>query len=231
MDPRVDTIADITKPAHERLQTLLKLNQTPQQVTHDQDKQAMRDLLRDREESDTIRHEILNFLHEIEYPDMLELLTSILDDPKEKARFRAFCVQHIWTYNKRAPAEEQADIAALFHQLLEDKDIPVQREALLALVRNGDPKGKETAVAWLKQENNYKLTDLAIRCVKQLGLKEHIPTIRPFLSSTNEPARIAAIVTLSEWGDEESLPAFEEAAASKSKRIKRAGQRALDHLK
>ena len=77
------------------------------------------------------------------------------------------------------------------------------------------------------EEDNYKVTDLAIRCVKQLDLRDHIPAIRPFLASTNEPARIAAIVALSEWGDRESLDAFEEAGKSKSKRVKRAGQRAI----
>ena len=52
----------------------------------------------------------------------------------------------------------------------------------------------------------------AIRCVREFDLREHIPTIRTYLRDGDEVVRVAAIVTLSQWGDEESRPAIEEAA-------------------
>ncbi len=41
---------------------------------------------------------------------------------------------------------------------------------------------------------------------------------------------IAAMVTLSQWGDEHSRPAFEEAAGSGPPRLQRAGRAALARL-
>ncbi|MCY3018397.1 MAG: HEAT repeat domain-containing protein [Planctomycetota bacterium] len=126
-------------------------------------------------------------------------------------------------------------ITARLRQALSDRDVPVRREALLALVRKKDPQAIETAVAWLQpQTRNQKpetvVVDLAIRCVYELGLREHIPTIRKYARDPNDVVRIAAIVALSQWGDEESRPAFEEAAQSKTVRLQRAGKAALERL-
>ena len=106
----------------------------------------------------------------------------------------------------------------------------VRREALLALVRIDDPKGKETAAAWLKDPDKDNVRDLAIRCIKLLDLKQYIPTIRQYLYAKNEVISIAAIVVLSQWGDERSKPAFKKAADSKSVRLQRAGKSALKRL-
>jgi len=72
--------------------------------------------------------------------------------------------------------------------------------------------------------------DLAIRCVKLLDLKEHIPAIRKYLYDKNNVIRIAAIAALSQWQDEQSKPAFQKAADSKSVRLQRAGKAALERL-
>ena len=45
-----------------------------------------------------------------------------------------------------------------------------------------------------------------------------------------ETARAAAIFTLSEWGDRESLPAIREAARSKSLRVQKAARAAIRRL-
>ena len=77
--------------------------------------------------------------------------------------------------------------------------------------------------------------DEAVRCVKLLDLREHAVTLRglarPAGNEVSEDARIAAIVALSQWGDAESRSAFEEAAASSSPRLQRAGRAALEALK
>ena len=115
---------------------------------------------------------------------------------------------------------------------LADKDIEVKREALLALVRKGDPVGSETAAQWLLSTERGKddVRDISIRCVRVSNLRTHTPRIRELLSDDNEVVRIAAIVTLSEWHDEASRPAFEQAAASSVIRLERAGKAALARL-
>jgi hypothetical protein len=62
------------------------------------------------------------------------------------------------------------------------------------------------------------------------NMREHIPAIRNYARSANDVIRIAAIVALSQWGDEESRPACEEAAKSTVVRLQHCGQAALKRL-
>jgi HEAT repeat protein len=82
----------------------------------------------------------------------------------------------------------------------------------------------------VKDPAKDNVRDLAIRCVKLLDLKQYMPTIRQYLYDKNEVIRIAAIVALSQWQDEQSRPAFEKAVNSKSVRLQRAGKAALKRL-
>jgi HEAT repeat protein len=66
-----------------------------------------------------------------------------------------------------------------------------------------------------------------VRCLHELDARETIPQIRLLARDSNEAVRISAIVALSDWSDEESTPAFEEAAVSPNKRLQRAGLMAL----
>jgi len=110
----------------------------------------------------------------------------------------------------------------------------------LALVRLKDPLGAETAARWLTPspptpfppggEGSTEVHDLAIRCVHELDLREHLPALRKFARDPNEAVRIAALVALSDWGDEASRPAFEAAATSSVVRLQRAGKAALARL-
>jgi HEAT repeat protein len=131
---------------------------------------------------------------------------------------------------EKAGPDEGAKIGSGLHEALSDRHIPVRREALLALVRMRDRKGEETAVEWLTSDKAEGVRDAAIRCVRELDLREHIPTIRKHLHDENEVVRISAIVTLSQWGDEESRPAIEEAAKAKSFRLRRCAEMALKRL-
>jgi len=184
----------------------------------------------DAKDEDAARNEALNLLRRSGYKDLTGRILIIMSDPKNSPRFRAFCVQHLSVNLATADEKERTTILTALHRYLEDKEVKVRREALLALVRAGDEKGKTTAVAWLTDPGTAEERDLAIRCVQDMGLKEHIPTIRKYLTDQNEPTRIAAIVALSQWKDAESRPAFEEAAKSKVVRISRAGQAALQRL-
>jgi HEAT repeat protein len=182
------------------------------------------------QEDDTNRHEAIEALHRSGYVGLTSLVLRVFVNPQESPRFRSFCIQHLWVNSQTAGPEELGKITTALHESLNDRDLPVRRESLLALVRMGDPLGQETAVKWLLDENASNTRDLAIRCVHDLNMKEYIPTIRKYLYDPDEVIRIAAIVALSQWGDEESRPAFSAAAKSDSIRLQRAGQAALTRL-
>jgi len=266
--------------------------------------------LLDPGKDDTARNEAANFLRDAGYKGLTDDLITVLNNPNEKARFRSFAVQHLYNNYAGAGEKEKQKIREVLYKTLNDRHVEVQREALLTLVRIGDPKGKETAAAWLIDEDKDNVRDLAIRCVKLLELKEHIPAIRKYLydntrilyddalkcreklisfyimrdsrlnrvgcniqlserlalparlseekvafsatstkynaagrskirsgsaffvqnSGTDEVIRIAAVVALSQWEDEQSRPAFEKAAESQSVRLQRAGKAALKRL-
>jgi len=227
-------------------------------VDHPEDFPPLVAVLLDPKDSDTARNEVANLLERSNYPGVADALCKVLDNPAEKPRFRSFAAQHLGmlltgagskpalqNHPQGAPSlpaplppgerEVREKAAAKLHECLADRHVEVRREALLALVRIKDPQAIELAVRWLQPETtNLKpetqVLDLAIRCVHELDLREHIPTVRKYLHDPNEVVRIAAIVALSQWGDEESRPAFEEAANSKSVRLQRAGQAALRRL-
>jgi hypothetical protein len=207
-----------------------RITSTIPRVDNKTDIAALASVLKDNEDRDAIRHEAANILRRSGYEQLTDDVIGILDSPEESERFRSFCVQHLSLNLKKAGPDERAKIMARLRRALGDPDIGVRREALLALVRADDAKGKEVAEKWLVQEGADKVRDLAIRCVRELGLREHIPVIRGFLRDENEVVHIAAIVTLGQWGDEKSRPAFEEAATSQSSRLQRAGRLALKRL-
>jgi HEAT repeat protein len=191
---------------------------------------ALIEVLCDVKDDDTVRNEVANLLTRSKCPDLVDALIKVLNAPEEKARFRSFCIQHLWMNYKDAGKDERIKIMGALEQALSDKDVPVRREALLALVRERQPKAQELAIKWLSDPESNGVRDLAIRCVKDLDLRDQIPTVRKYLRDADEPTRIAAIVALSQWGDQESRPAFEEAASSKSVRLQRAGTLALKTL-
>jgi hypothetical protein len=191
---------------------------------------ALLGVLCDVKDDDTVRNEVANLLTRSKCPGLVDALIKVLNAPEEKARFRSFCIQHLWMNYKDAGKDDRTKIMGALEQALSDKDMPVRREALLALVRERQPKAQELGVKWLSDPKGNGVRDLAIRCVKDLDLRDQIPTVRKYLRDSDEPTRIAAIVALSQWGDQESRPAFEEAANSKSVRLQRAGTLALKTL-
>ncbi|MGH7144744.1 MAG: HEAT repeat domain-containing protein [Planctomycetota bacterium] len=255
VDPKLAALVDRRAPEDARISS--DISARLPRVQNAADFPALIQVLSDAQDDDTVRNEVANLLRRSGYfTGTAETLMKVLDNPAEKARFRSFAVQHLYGCledNKNsAPqpahppgqgalvhpdytlsAEEQQKITDHLHTYLTDRDVEVRREALLALVRLKDPLAAPTAVAWLNQPGPEadRSRDLAIRCVHDLDLRDQIPTIRKYAHDPNEVIRIAAIVALSEWNDEESRPAFEEAAQSKVERLKRAGKAALARLK
>jgi len=193
-------------------------------VKDERDLKALVQVLSDPEEDDTVRHEIAYLLIRSEFTGLEAELFRILENPAEKERFRGWAVQHLGKLLSSDPqVGVSSDLVEWLRQLLTDRHIEVRREALLALAWHDDPKAMEAVVEWLQAEGAEadSMRDMAIRCAHDKNLREHIPTIRPYARSTNDVIRIAAIVALSQWGDEESRPAMEEAAKSAVVRVQR----------
>jgi HEAT repeat protein len=202
-------------------------------VKDERDLKALVQVLSDPEEDETVRHEIANVLVRSEYVGLQDALFRVLENPAEKSLFRGWAVQHLGKLllDDKFPCDRQT-LPARLRALLTDRHIEVRREALMALVKHNDPKAIEEVVKWLQAEGPEadRMRDLAIRCAHEKNMREHIPAIRGYARSTNDIIRIAAIVALSEWGDETSRPAFEDAAQSSTVRLRRCGQAALKRL-
>lgn len=184
-------------------------------------------ILKNNGENDVVRNEAANLLRRSRYSKLTDSLIEMLGSNEEGERFRAYCIQHLEKNSETAKHEEKEKIQQTIRSALKDRHIAVRREALLSLVNMRDPAGEEWAVRMLRDDEGKDIRDLAIRCVKLRGKTQCIPKIREYLRDQNEAVRIAAIVALSEWKDEESVDAFKAAADSQSARLRRAGERAL----
>jgi len=201
-------------------------------VTESGDLEALAAVLKDDADDDTVRNEVASLLARSNYIGLADALISVLENAHEKARFRAFATQHLGGLVLPNDIDLKKRVNDKLHALLADKDVEIRRESLLALVRRHDPGIRETVVQWLTSDARDKeeVRDLAIRCAHDLDLREHITVIRQLTNDPGEAVRIAAIVALSQWRDEESRPVFEKAAASTVARLQRAGRAALERL-
>jgi HEAT repeat protein len=192
---------------------------------------ALIQCLSDPFDEDVVRNEIANLLSRSDCPDLVNTLIQILDNSREKSRFRAFATQHLGgQLDKNITLKER--VTAKLRSQLSDKDVSVQRESLLALIRQKDPHACDVAVQRLNDsaKESDAMRDLVIRCIFELDIRDQIPTVRKYARDPDEVIRIAAIVALGQWGDEQSRLAFEEAATSPSVRLQRAGKAALQRI-
>jgi HEAT repeat protein len=201
-------------------------------VEHPEDYLLLVSVLNDASDDDTARNEVANLLQRSKYPRLADALCKVLDNPAEKPRFRSFVAQHLGLLAAGEDAVQREEAKAKLHECLSDRHVEVRREALLALVRVKDPQAAKLAVELLNSAalEAGATRDLAIRCVHDLDLRDQIPAVRKYVRHPDNVIRIAAIVALSQWGDEESRPAFEEAAQSKTVRLQRAGKAAMERL-
>jgi HEAT repeat protein len=185
--------------------------------------------LADPTDEDTARNEMINLLRRAKSKELPGALTGVLKNNAESPRFKAFAAQHLGSMlNESGFESAHAIILPSLKSALNDADTQVQREALLALVRKQDVDALKRVNGILSGEiAGDGLVDLAIHCIHEQNNRDSIPAIRQHVRSENTISRIAAIVVLSDWGDEASRYAFEEAAKSKNKRLQRAGEAAL----
>jgi len=184
----------------------------------------------DTQVDDTARNEALSQLRMLKYPNLIQDILKVLNNPEEAPRFRGFCVQHLYLAYKGASKEGKETILTTFQKSLADRHLSVRRESLLALVRLKDLKGISTAIAWLKAENTDSIKDLSIRCIRDLNLREYIPEIRKLTAHKNVNVQVAALNTLAHWEDNEAKGLFEKALKSENTRLLRAGKAGLKSL-
>lgn len=202
-------------------------------------------VLRDTAEGDTIRHEAANLLRRSAYPELEQVLIECLRHPNEQERFRSWAVQHLFMVFEERKAGDPSTAASLLVPLLEDPQPAVRREALLSLHRlhSAAPANPETrtvagdvvatAARWLADPATV---DLALRVLREREAKAYVPQVRAILAdeSAAPPARIAAMVTLSEWNDAASREAIAQIAQLPDQptnfRLRRSAQMALERF-
>jgi len=231
VSPVIASLTDVRLPPHRRISSDIVARIS--KVENEADFQALDDCLRNADDHDTVRNEVANLLRRSNYLQLADSLIFVLENAAEKPRFRAFAVQHLGGAELPNDYDVKKRVAEKLQSLLQDKDVEVRREALLTLTRKHEPLAAATAVEWLSSPHRgqQEVRDLAIRCIRELGLREHAPIVKQLASDENESVRIAAIVTLSDWQDVESATVFEAAARSNSTRLHRAGQAALNKMK
>ncbi len=194
---------------------------------------AVAAVLADPQDDDTVRHEAAELLRRSGYAGLTDALLSILASPAEGPRFRSWSVQHLGTNLEHPRLGERGRIRDALRGALNHVEVETRREALLALARAGDPAGAQTAVTWLADTGPAATAThaIAIRCVQEvLDRRDQLPVVRGYASDTDEEVRIAALVALSQWGDQTSRPACVTAAAAASPRLRRCGAAAVARL-
>lgn len=201
-------------------------------ATDPKDIGAVSTVLADTKDDDAVRNEAADLLRRSAYPQLTDDLIKVLSNPEEKERFRSFCVQHLYSNHKRASPVEKEKIASTLRECLTDRHVKVRREALLALHRLKDQEAEALARKWLHDEGEAAdaVRDLAIRIIRERGLRDELPTIRRLARDKDTVIRIAALVTLAEWRDKESRPLMGAAAESDNVRLQRCGKLALKRL-
>ena len=231
VDPTLADFVDRTKKTPVRLTSDLTFRFPS--IQNASDVAAVVSVLSDSKDDDRVRNEAANLLERSKYAGLADALCKVLDAPHESLRFRSFAAQHLGIVASTSDGNQQGIARAKLLACLSDKQTEVRREALLALIRLKDEHAKQITQEWLHDLSpaGDATRDLTIRCTQELDLREEIPFVRGYLRDPNEVIQIAAIVALSQWGDNASRSAFEEAAQSKIVRVQRAGLAAIAKLK
>ncbi|MFW5882144.1 MAG: hypothetical protein ACOCVS_00770 [Planctomycetota bacterium] len=199
-------------------------------IDQPQDIALIRRILRDPQEGDTIRNETANLLTRSEVPQLADDLIRVLEHPTERARFRSFAMQHLGVLWLQRGAKPDDPIRARLIAGLDDRHVPVRREALLPLTRGQDTIVPARIAAILGPDGDAAQWDLACRLVADLELADHLPAVRALLTEADETIRCAALDAIARMGDTASRAEAERAAQDANPRIAAAGRRALSAL-
>ncbi|MBA3937064.1 MAG: HEAT repeat domain-containing protein [Planctomycetes bacterium] len=191
-----------------------------------------RTIFLDVTQGDTERNEAMNRLLAAKNTILQQDLLTILARSDERSRFRAFAAQFLGVLASDESLPDDAHQIALdaLKSLLTDRDRPVRREALQALVRNADPIAMGMLSTALTDAAWSADRDLIIRCLFESNAVAKMSEIRTFLHDPDPVVEIAALYVLGEWKDVVSQADFATASRSKNIRIQRAGSLALQKV-
>lgn len=206
-------------------------------VDRQEDLAEVRARLRDRTESDTLRHEAITLLRRSGDVALDQALVEIVRDEQESERFRRFAIQAIGTSIEMPLSNDPSEVSGLIATLeaLSTHSSPeIQREAFDSLIKAGR-RPPEALMQALGNPSHAHLHDLAIHALheSQERLSEPAVALLRGMAQPEHPnidARIAAIYVLAQRRDDHSTPAFEAAHRSSEPRLQRAGAAALRQL-
>ena len=153
VSPELRVVSDRSQPDHDRLRPLVDGSVA---TLNPADVALLRRVLRDATDEDTVRNEAANHLRANGTAEVADDCSAVLAQAGELPRFRSFAAQHLgiaWLDARSADAARAGVLRPRLVSLLSDRDMEVRREALLALVRGGDPDGLRGAAAWLEDPN------------------------------------------------------------------------------
>ena len=190
--------------------------------------------LADTKATDTVRTRALSRLLREKAPGLDDALLKVLDAPAESPGFQAVALQHLGMVAKTVPPDSQSRsrIVTRMQSYLDGNDVTMRRLALQALCQLKHESGAQAAVKWLNDDSKEanRVRDMAIYCIRDLGLKDQIPVIRKHARDGNDVIRMAALTVLAEWHDVESLDAMKEAAEAGSPALRKVGKEAVEKI-
>lgn len=202
-------------------------------LTSERDIAAVAAVLKDRDEADdTVRHEAAAMLARSGYKNLVPDLLAVLNDLKEKDRFRSWVVQHLQQNYATVDRNSQAAIRGQIQASLSDRDIHVRRESMLGLYRISPEEALPLARECLRDDSEAAdpMRDLAIRIVRERDDRDELAEVRKYARHKDVEVRRSALVTLAAWKDEDSRVAMEDAAKSENPLLRRCGEMALKKL-
>jgi hypothetical protein len=188
LGPALRVVADRELPELDRLRPLV--DGTLAVVTEPQDLLALRRILRDPAEGDTLRNECANALYRNEAPELAADLGAVLADRRNGARFRSFAAQHLGVLFEADPG--RAELRAELLACLEDDEVVLRREALWPLCRQGDALALARAEAWLQDPAAVGIHDLCCRIAAEIGRRDWVPRIRSLAANADPVIASAA---------------------------------------
>jgi hypothetical protein len=145
-------------------------------------------------------------------------------------------VQHVFTAYESGAYASAARAQQVLVPLLEYGQPAVRREALLGLHRLDAKDGPDVVAKAAEWLDDTETVDLALRILRERNATDFLPQVRHILSDekVSQPARIAAIVTVSAWKDDESKPVLEDISnlpdQPSNLRLRRSAKMALERM-
>jgi hypothetical protein len=190
LSPALWPVVDRELPADLRLRPLVDGNLAL--LDQPQDLLAVRRLLRDVREGDTLRNEAANLLNRSGIAaDLAEDLRAVLAHPAEQERFRSFAAQHLGVLWNQAGSASSA-LRNELRSYLSDAHVAVQREAILALSRGQDAVVLGWVQAVLDDPSRAGVLDLACRIAAEQGFVTLLPRIQTLVASSDPVVQRAA---------------------------------------